>query len=189
MLFFSHIYSFLLTACLGFLSLFDRSTVHLRRNLLAYPLSSTPQFAPFTTVINPQAAMTSNQKLKLVKDFKNRVQLDGIAFFESQRKRTDSVNIVNVIKGTTSKTNTATVKEDPTIAVSSYYLPKVVTSATCTGDGEELISTIPTIVVNHTCLSRNWLFVCAQQGEVDVESRKFRLPVSDHSSTVQIVFL
>jgi hypothetical protein len=179
MLFFPHIYSFALTAYLSFLSLFDRSTMHLRRNLVAYPLSSTPIFAPFTTVVNPQAALNSNHKLKLIIDFKKRVQLDGIAFFESQRKRTDSVNTVNVVKGTTSSTNTATLKEDPTIAVSGYYLPKVVTSATCTGEGELLILHNRTrLSSDHNQHSRNWLLVRAQQGEVDLQPGELRLPVS-----------
>jgi len=126
--------SYLFTVYLNVLSTFEDSHQYLRRNLLAYQESGST----YTVTANSWAVMTSNNKLRLIKDFKFRVEQDGISFFESQRIRTDSaINHNNLVPGVQAvqPAATTTLKEDPTIAVEYVYLPKVTTSANCYNNG------------------------------------------------------
>lgn len=128
MKFLSTLTSFLVSAYLSLLSNFQESGQYLRRRLLAYQVSGTT----YDATANPWKYMTSNNKLRLSKEFKYRVEQDGIKFFESQRIRGDSaVNHNSMVPGLSSIQPAPSLKQDPVIPVATAYLPKVTRSVDC----------------------------------------------------------
>lgn len=120
--------SFIFSAYLSLVSNVNESSHYLRRSLLAYQESGTT----YKAVANDWAVMTSNNMLRLSKEFRYRVEQDAIKFFESQRLRSDSaVNHNSQVPGLSNIQPVPSLKEDPVIPVATAYLPKVTRSATC----------------------------------------------------------